>query len=75
MTKQRSAVSGVDVYFVSCPEGRPVSSDVIPVSGISGLSFGSSFLSALFFFCLVSRPITPVLTFSANGVDKNLKQE
>ena len=36
------------------PEGRPGSSDVSPpLSGISGLSFDSIFLSALLLFCLV----------------------
>ena len=31
-------------------------SDVLPLSGISGLSFDSSFLSPLWFFCLVHSP-------------------
>ena len=35
------------------PEGRPGMSDVSPLSGISGLSFDSTFLSPLLFFCLV----------------------
>ena len=36
------------------PEGRPGMSDVLLLSGISGLSFDSPFLSPLlFFFCLV----------------------
>ena len=34
-------------------EGRPGMSDVSPLSGISGLSFDSTLLSALLFFCLV----------------------
>ena len=34
------------------PEGRPGSSDVSPLSGISGMSFDSVFLSALLLFCL-----------------------
>ena len=35
------------------PEERLGSSDVSPLSGISGLSFDSTFLSALLLFCLV----------------------
>ena len=35
------------------PEGRPGMSDVSPLSGISGLSFDSTFLSPLLFFYLV----------------------
>ena len=35
---------------VFCPEGRPWMSDVIVLSGISGLSFDSPFLSPLLFF-------------------------
>ena len=35
------------------PEGRPGMSDVSPLSGISGLSFDSTLLSPLLFFCLV----------------------
>ena len=35
------------------PEGRPGMSDVSPLSGISGLSFDSTLLSSLLFFCLV----------------------
>ena len=38
------------------PEGRPGMSDVSPLSGISGLSFDSTLLSPLFFFCLVLLP-------------------
>ena len=38
------------------PEGRPVMSDVSPLSGISGLSFDSTLLSPLLFFCLVLLP-------------------
>ena len=34
---------------VFCPEGRPGMSDVILLSGISGLSFDSPFLSPFFF--------------------------
>ena len=41
-------------YRISFPEGRPGMSDVHLLSGISGLSFESAFLSPLFiFFCLV----------------------
>ena len=38
---------------VSPQKGRPGMSDVSPVSGISGLSFDSTLLSPLLFFCLV----------------------
>ena len=38
------------------PEGRPGISDVSPLSGISGLSFDSTLLSPLLFFCLVLLP-------------------
>ena len=38
------------------PEGRPGMSDVSPLSGISGLSFDSTLLSPLLFFCLVLLP-------------------
>ena len=38
------------------PEGRPRMSDVSPLSGISGLSFDSTLLSPLLFFCLVLLP-------------------
>ena len=40
--------------FLTMPlEGRPGISDVSPLSGISGLSFDSTLLSPLLFFCLV----------------------
>ena len=42
--------------FDSSPEGRPGMSDVSPLSGISGLSFDSTLLSPLLFFCLVLLP-------------------
>ena len=35
------------------PKGRPGMSDVSPLSGISGLSFDSTLLFPLLFFCLV----------------------
>ena len=38
------------------PEGRPGMSDVSLLSGISGLSFDSTLLSPLLFFCLVLLP-------------------
>ena len=38
------------------PEGRPGMSDVSPLSEISGLSFESTLLSPLLFFCLVLLP-------------------
>ncbi len=43
-------------FFLAAPEGRPGMSDVSPLSGISGLSFDSTFLSPLLFFCLVLLP-------------------
>ena len=39
---------------VFCPEGRPGMSEVILLSGISGLSFDSPFLSPLLFFSVWS---------------------
>ena len=48
------------------PEGRPGMSDISPLSGISGLSFDSPFLSLLLFFCLVLLLFLPG-HFSANG--------
>ena len=44
------------VYFLLPPEGRPGMSDVSPLSGISGMSFDSTLLSPLLFFCLVLLP-------------------
>ncbi len=45
------------VFMLSTsPEGRPGMSDVSPLSGISGLSFDSTLLSPLLFFCLVLLP-------------------
>ena len=38
---------------MSRPKGRPGSSDVSPLSAISGLSFDSTFLSAALLFCQV----------------------
>ena len=42
--------------FKAPPEGRPGMSVVSPLSGISGLSFDSTLLSHLLFFCLVLLP-------------------
>ena len=41
---------------VTSPEGRLGMSDVSPLSGIPGLSFDSTLLSPLLFFCLVLLP-------------------
>ena len=41
---------------MSSPEGKLGMSDVSPLSGISGLSFDSTLLSPLLFFCLVLLP-------------------
>ena len=43
-------------FCPNTPEGRPGMSDVSPLSGISGLSFDSTLLSPLSFFCLVLLP-------------------
>ena len=43
------------------PEGRPGMSDVSPLSGISGLSFDSTLLLPLLFFCLVLLPFLSYL--------------
>ena len=40
-------------YLQPSPKGRPGMSDVSPLSWISGLSFDSTLLSPLLFFCLV----------------------
>ena len=40
-------------------------SDVSPLPGISGLSFDSTLLSPLLFFCLVLLTFLPYLFFSA----------
>ena len=47
------------------PEGRPGMSDVSPLSGISGLSFDSTLLSLLLFFCLVLLPFLSYLFLPA----------
>ena len=44
------------------PKGRPGMSDVTPLSGISGLSFDSTLLSPLLFFCLVLL-VLPFLSY------------
>ena len=41
---------------INPPKGRPGMSDVSPLSGISGLSFDSTLLSPLVFFCQVLLP-------------------
>ena len=45
-----------ELCYVIPPEGRPGMSDVSPLSGISGLSFDSTLLSPLLFFCLALLP-------------------
>ena len=49
---------------LSTPKGRPGMSDNSPLSGISGLSFDSTLLSPLSFFCLIQLLFPPYL-FSA----------
>ena len=51
-----NSVFSVCMYCFKPPEGRPGMSDVSPLSGISGLSFDSTLLSPLLFFCLVLLP-------------------
>ena len=67
-SKQKNSQSTVEIVSVCCkpstffffffnsPEGRPGRSDFSPLSGISGLSFDSTLLSPLLFFCLVLLP-------------------
>ena len=62
-------------YRTSSPEGRPGLSDVYLLSGISGLSFESAFLSPLLIFFsfflflfLSSLLVLYVCHFSANGL-------
>ena len=54
-------------YYMICPpcEGRLGMSDVLPLSGISGLSFDSTLLSPILFFCLVLLIFLSYLFFSA----------
>ena len=54
--------------FREAPEGKPGMSDVSPLSGTSGLSFDSTLLSPLLFFCLflltfLSYPFLPAGPF------------
>ena len=46
----------LSVFIPASSEGRPGMSDVSPLSRISGLSFDSTLLSPLMFFCLVLLP-------------------
>ena len=48
-----SSMSFLREFSRLTPEGRPGMFDVSPLSGISGLSFDSTLLSPLLFFCLV----------------------
>ena len=52
-----SALLVLSTLYERPPEGRPGMSDVSLLSGISGLSFDSTLLSPLLFFCLVLLPI------------------
>ena len=47
------------------PKGRLGMSDVSPLSGVSGLSFDSTLLSPLLFFCLVLLPFLSYLFLPA----------
>ena len=51
------------------PEGKPRMSDVSPLSEISGLSFDSTLLSPLLFFCLVQLPFLSDLFLPAGPLD------
>ena len=62
----RAPVSTLIHFEHRAPEGRPGMSDVSLLSGISGLSFDSLFLSLLSFFCLVLLLLL-FCHFSANG--------
>ena len=61
MDLDRAEPSVNDIALMFAPEGRPGMSDVSPLSGISGLSFDSTLLSPLLFFCLV---LLPFLSYS-----------
>ena len=50
-------------------------SDVSPLSGISGLSFDSTFLSPLLFFCLVLLPFLSYLFFCLLALSSKLFPE
>ena len=61
--RSASVCASVSVSVCVCsPKGRPWMSDVSLLSGISGLSFGSPFLSPLLFF-LPSLLALSVLSF------------
>ena len=51
--------------YIQTPKGRPASFDVSSLSGISGLSFDSVFLSAVLLFCVVLLLLS--FPFSAFG--------
>ena len=56
LRRQRHSLPGTVEYgnpFPISPEGKSGMSDVSPLSGISGLSFDSTLLSPVLFFCLV----------------------
>ena len=55
-------------YRISFPEGRPGMSDVHLLSGISGLSFESAFLSPLLIFFFLVPLFFMFVNFSANGL-------
>ena len=58
----------------SAPTGRPGMSDVSHLSGISGLSFDSTLLSPVLFFCLVLLPFLSYLFLPA-GLSSKLFPE
>ena len=56
------------IVFQLLPTRKPGMCDApLPVSGISGLSFDSTFLTPLLFFCLVIFALSVLSFFSANG--------
>ena len=52
---QRHGICYLHDGIYDAPEGRPGMSDVLPLSGISGLSFDSRFLSPVLFFDSIRR--------------------
>ena len=65
MTSRRILGDGSMVWSTLKSEGRLGISGVSPLFGISGLSFSSSFLSAVLLFCLVLLLLSSL--FSAFG--------
>ena len=66
-------ITNLDITGMDCkwslssytPKGRPGMSEVSPLSGITGLSFDSTLLSPLLFFCLLLLPFLSYLFLPA----------